>query len=429
MATATARNIRPFSIRVPDTDLSDLRARLQRASLPDELDDAGWDYGVPAAEVRRLVSRWRDGFDWRAAETRLNESLPQFVADVEVEADDEASGRFGPVEVHFVHVRSGVEGAVPLLWLHGWPGCFYEATRLIPLLQASPSSGGPAFDIVVPSLINFGFSGRVAKRGFAPTHQAAAMNALMHALGYAQYAAQGGDWGALIAFHLARQYPGSLRVLHTNMVMAGPPSPWRRPLAFAAFAASMLGYFVGWMADADAAGLKRAKHFMENGMGYYHMQSTRPQTLGYGLADSPVGLLAWIYDKLVTWTDDFPWEDDDVLTWVSIYWFSRAGRVTHTRLYYENEKAGMGLLNRRGGEMIAPSEVKLGLAYFPKELFRPPMAWGRNLGTVVYEKDHESGGHFAAWEQPEAIAGDLRIMFGKGGLAYGAVKGRTGFDE
>ena len=193
------------------------------------------------------------------------------------------------------------------------------------------------------------------------------------------------------------------------------------PISFLRF---MTNYTLGWYSPAEKAGLERAKGFQTSGMGYYHQQSTKPQTLAYSLADSPVGLLAWLYEKLHDWTDKYPWTEEEICTWVSLYWFSTAGPGASVRIYYESVRGDTPSSKVPGWI----DGVKLGLAYFPKEIMRMPSAWSRQMGEIVYEKERERGGHFAAWETPEFIVEDLCRMFGKGGGAFGVVEGRSGYD-
>ncbi|KZT12142.1 alpha/beta-hydrolase [Laetiporus sulphureus 93-53] len=396
----------PFTLSVADADLEVLRTKLERARLPDELDDAGWEYGAPLANVKRLLARWKDGFDWRKAETKIN-ALPQYTRDVDVDG-------FGTLNIHYVHQKSSVDDAIPLLFVHGWPGHFLEVRKLLPLLTAA-SSDHPSFHVVAPSLPNFGFSEGVKARGFHGTHYAEAVNKLMLALGYNEYVVQGGDWGCLIARQLAANYGRQhVKAWHTNFPAV------RQPPSLTQFPRLWLSYLLTPYNAAERAGLERSQWFATKGTGYSQEQSTQPQTLGYSLADSPVGLLAWIYEKLVTWTDDYPWEDDEVLTWVSVYWFSRAGPAASVRIYYEVTQA-----NERA--QIPWSSIPCGLSFFPRELLSVPKTWARTIGNVVIESEHGSGGHFAAYEKPEELAADIRAMFGKGGPAFGVVGGKAGY--
>ncbi|CAA7271338.1 unnamed protein product [Cyclocybe aegerita] len=351
----------PFKIEVTDEQLDLLKKKLALTTFPDELEDAGRDYGAPLADLKRLVARWQDGYDWRKREKELNDELPQFKKEIKI-------GGFGDLDVHFVHKTSEVEGAIPLLFVHGWPGSFIEVRKILPLLtQASPDH--PSFHVVAFSLPGYGFS-TAHKKGFDIAQYAEVGNKLMLSLGYEEYVTQGGDWGA----------------------------PKYTP--------------------AEVAGLKRTEWFQKEGRGYNLEQSTQPQTLGYSLADSPSGLLAWIYEKLVNWTDGYPWEDDEVLTWVSIYWFSTAGPAASLRIYYEKTHGE--------DDSAQIPTIPQGVSYFPKELVVHPRAWTRTKYTV-FEKEHESGGHFAAHEKPVELVTDLRNMFGKNGPAYGVVKDRKGY--
>jgi hypothetical protein len=241
----------------------------------------------------------------------------------------------------------------------------------------------------------------------------------MVSLGYEQYVTQGGDWGAFITRTIGHFYPDNCLASHINMIRVNPPKFSRNPIV-------ALQHAVTPYSNEEKEGIKRSQWFQAEGRGYFGMQSTKPQTLGYALADSPVALLAWVYEKLHDWTDSYPWTDDEILTWVSIYWFSRAGPAASVRIYYEvvHEKPDMLL---RGIVMSWIPRVKLGLAYFPKELGHPPRSWAKAMGPVVYENHHRNGGHFAAWEQPEAIAHDLEKMFGKDGPCFDIVKGKTGY--
>jgi len=228
----------------------------------------------------------------------------------------------------------------------------------------------------------------------------------MLSLGYSEYVTQGGDWGHIVTRALASQYgPQHVKASHTNMPVAAPISFWKSPITF-------IKFLVTPFTPSEREGLSNFMSFLRQGDGYFKVQSTRPQTLGYGLADSPVGLLAWIYEKLVEWTDSYPWTDEEVLTWMSIYWFSRAGPAASVRIYRE-----INFMEALGGQVTVP----VGISYFPKELGQSPRAFIRAGSNVVFESEHGSGGHFAAYEKPEAIANDLRRMFGKGGPAAGVV--------
>ncbi|KAF8968915.1 Alpha/Beta hydrolase protein [Flammula alnicola] len=398
---------KPFKIAVPDASITLLQQKLALATFPDELDEAGWEYGAPLFDIRRLVARWKEGYDWRKHEALLNDELPQFTRDIDVEG-------FGTLNVHYVHKKSEVEDAIPLLFVHGWPGSFLEVRKILPLLvEASPEH--PSFHVVALSLPGYGFSEAPKKKGFALAQFAELGNKLMLALGYNEYVTQGGDWGHMITRKIAQIYGHKhSKAMHSNLPLAVRPDPFHRPLFF-------LSYLFSSYSEAEKEGLKQTLHFLSKGRGYSAEHSTQPQTLGYSLADSPVGLLAWIYEKLVVWSDNYPWEDDEVLTWISIYWFSRAGPAASLRIYYEVDKATPDLFTTD-----QPTTIPLGYSYFPKEHIRFPKSWlkARNL---VFQSEHESGGHFAAHEKPQELVADVRKMFGRGGPAFGVVPGKTGY--
>ncbi|TFY66898.1 hypothetical protein EVG20_g4187 [Dentipellis fragilis] len=419
--TATANEV-PFKIAILDDALALLHQKLAATRFPDELDDAGWEYGAPLSDVHRLGMYWKDGFDWRAQEARLNAELPMFTRDLDVEGH-------GTLNVHYVHKRSDVETAIPLLFVHGCefavlltervndegagPGSFLEARKILPLLTAS-SPDHPSFHVVALSLPGYAFSQAPRKKGFALTQYSEVANKLMLSLGYNEYVNQGGDWGTLITLYTAHRYGlKHVKASHVNYPVSKPPKLTTAPLQY-------LKHRLSWYTPVEKAGLERSRQFVEKGRAYYLEHSTQPQTLGYSLADSPVGLLAWIYEKLVNWTDAYPWDDDEVLTWVSIYWFSRDGPAASIRIYYELVKSGEAIT-------VPRPKVPLGISRFPKELTVPPKAWSRGMGNIVFDAEHSSGGHFAATEKPEELVGDLRKMFGKGGPAFGVVPGKSGY--
>ncbi|KAJ6498718.1 Alpha/Beta hydrolase protein [Mycena vulgaris] len=385
----------PFKISIPDASIDRLHQKLKLTTLPDELDGAGWEYGVPLADVKRLVARWRDGYDWRHHEAELNAALPQFTRIISVEGH-------GALTIHYVHQRSVIPGAIPLLFVHGWPGSFLEARKIVSLLSAK-SADHPSFHVVVLGLPGYGFSEGPSTMGFDIPQYAEVGNKLMLALGYNEYATQGGDWGFPITRTIALVYGEKhSKAWHTNMVILG-----ELPL----------------LTIRKQAVLARSQLFRSRGTGYSGQQSTQPQTLGYALADSPVGLLAWIYEKLVAWTDNYPWDDDEVLTWVSIFWFSRAGPTASIRIYFE---AGNRDFNKALSINPKPT-IPLGLSHFPGDIVAFPRSWTRGLGNIVFEGEHDSGGHFAAYEKPNELVDDLRKMFGKDGPAFGVVPGQSGY--
>ncbi|KAI0754244.1 alpha/beta-hydrolase [Daedaleopsis nitida] len=395
----------PFHLSVSESELEHLRKKLEISRLPDELEGAGWNYGVPLADIKRLVTHWKDGFDWRKAEAELND-LSMYTRDIDVEG-------FGTLNIHYVHQKSTVPNAIPLLFAHGWPGSFIEIRKMLPLLtSAGPDQ--PSFHVVAPSLPGFGFSEGVKKPGFAGPQYAELLNKLMLSLGYDEYIYQGGDWGYPLGAFTATHYGHKhLKAWHTNLPIAKPPTLLGSPFA----------YFKSFLIPPDMKRLATTKKFSTTGNGYFREQATKPQTLGYNLADSPVGLLAWIYEKLVLWTDKYPWTDDEVLTWISIYWFSRAGPAASVRIYYEMTGGGTHATDA-GAKWTS---VPFGAAYFPVEIFQFPKEWSHSIGKLVFESAHDKGGHFAAYENPDGLASDLRKMFGKGGPAHAVVTGKDGY--
>ncbi|KAH9846432.1 alpha/beta-hydrolase [Lenzites betulinus] len=399
----------PFVLAVPDDDLALLRKKLDLVRFPDELDDAAWSYGVPLADMKRLVSHWVNGYDWRKSEAEINK-LPMFTRDIDVHG-------FGTLNIHYVHQKSEVKNAIPLLFSHGWPGDFLEARKMLPLLtEKSPDH--PSFHVVALSLPGFGFSEAPKKPGFAGRQYAEVFNKLMLSLGYNEYVYQGGDWGYILGLHAVTHYGHKhIKAWHTNVPSVGPPKLLSNPLV----------WLSSWLSSSNNSSQAKhgnARNWRTKGMGYFMEQATQPQTIGYSLTDSPVGLLAWIYEKLVTWTDGYPWTDDEVLEWISIYWFSRSCPAAAGRIYYE--LTGQNTHDTKAGTKWM--SVPLGVSYFPGEIIPTIKAWSSMIGNIVFESEHDKGGHFAAFEQPEKLAGDLWKMYGKGGPAHGVVFGKNGYD-
>ncbi|RXW18152.1 hypothetical protein EST38_g7707 [Candolleomyces aberdarensis] len=402
----TLNSEKPFQISIPSSDLTLLQQKLELVRLAHEVDNAGWDYGVPLSEIKRLTAYWKDTFlpKWRDHEAKLNEDLgPQFTRDIEVD------GGFGKINVHHVHRKSAVVDAVPLLFVHGWPGSVLEVKKILPLLvEESPDH--PSFHVVAVSLPGYGFSEAPQKKGFEAVQMAEVCNKLMLSLGYTEYVTQGGDMGSLVTRKIAQIYgPKHSKAWHTNSPM----------------------YVFILTVDMDF----NAHYITLNAVESPHILSSVPyscspifysailQTLGYSLDDSPVGLLAWIYEKLVNWSDGYSWTDDEVLTWISVYWFSKSGPAASTRIYYELAQA-----YPEGIFSGVQTPIPVGHSYFPKDIFVVPRRWIKAANpTLAFESDHEGGGHFAAHERPEELVSDLRRMFGKGGPCYGVVPGKTGY--
>ncbi|KAL0570897.1 hypothetical protein V5O48_011063 [Marasmius crinis-equi] len=389
-----------FEIAVPDESITLLKDKLKLSRLPDEIDGAGWDYGAPLADIRRLSARWLDGYDWRKHEKALNNELPQFTRDIAIEGH-------GTLNVHYVYKQSEAKNAIPLLFVHGWPGSFIEVRRILPLLTAVKESA-PSFHVVAYSLPGFGFSQGAKTKGFALKQYAEVGHKLMLALGYNEYVAQGGDWGSGIVSLLRVLYgPTHVKAVHSNTPFVFTPPPGVDPSSYT---------------PGDLKFLERIKEWQQKGMGYIKQQATQPQTIGYSLADSPVGLLAWIYEKLVRWTDEYPWDDDEILTWISIYWFSRSGPAASVRIYYESFGGS--------GDLATPplpeSKVPLGYSVFEQEQSTVPKSWIDAQNPAFHER-HKRGGHFPALEKPTELVGDIRKMFSKGFPTYGVVPGKDGY--
>ena len=334
----------PFAISIPQPQIDTLKTKLSLATFPDELLDSQWDLGVPLADMKRLVKAWSE-WDWRQAEKKLNR-IPQYKVGIQVDGFEE-------LDIHFVWQKSEVQGAIPLLFVHGWPGSFIEVQQILPLLSRP---AGPAFHIVAPSLPNYGFSSSVKTRGFAGAQYAETCHKLMLKLGYNEYVTQGGDWGYYITRAIGALYPEHCKASHINMIMVGPPAFSKNPIL--ALQHSLRPYNA-----QEKAGFARTNWFQKEGSGYYSEQATKPQTLAYALNDSPVALLAWMYEKLHDWTDAYPWTDDEIFTWVSIYAFSTAGPGAAHRIYYEvvHTKPGPGKITREQIHSWIPG-VKLGLS-------------------------------------------------------------------
>ena len=370
--------IEEFRIDIPQAELDDLRDRLGRTRWPDQLPGVGWDYGIALDDVRELAEYWRTGYDWRVHERRLN-SFPQFTTEID-----------GQV-VHFLHVRSASPGAMPLIMTHGWPGSVVEFMEIIgPLTDPGAHGGDPgdAFHMVVPSIPGFGFSGPTRERGWNVTRVARAWDSLMGRLGYQRYGAQGGDWGSAISRELGVIVPEQMIGVHLNML-----SPY------------VSGDLPADLSDSDRARVERLRRFRLTGSGYSAVQSTRPQTVGYGLTDSPAGQLGWIAEKFGEWTDGglAAVDRDQMLTNISVYWLTRTAGSS-ARLYYEAARS-------RAVGPPAPSTAPTGVAVFPEEIAAPVRRLAEQTNNIVHWSEFDRGGHFAAMEEPDLLIGDVREFF------------------
>jgi microsomal epoxide hydrolase len=369
--------IEPFRIQVADEILDDLRRRLALTRFSDQIDGAGWDYGTDAAYLRELCRYWEQDYDWRAEERALNRFC-QYTTEIDGQ------------RIHFIHHRSADDGALPLLVTHGWPGSVAEFSKIIEPLTAP---GPDAFHVVAPSLPGYAFSGPTREAGWDTRRVAEAFAVLMADLGYRRYGAQGGDWGSMVSSQVALVDPAHVVGIHLNLVIAGPPD----------------GEDFSTLTEAEQLGLRDVARYQEVDSGYAKIQGTKPQTLGYGLNDSPAGLLAWIVEKFRTWSDcggdvERSFTRDELLTNVMLYWVTATAHSS-ARLYYETQKSG-----RFGapGERI---EIPTGCAIFPKEIARPPRRWAERQYHVVHWSEQPQGGHFAALEEPELLVDDVRKFF------------------
>ena len=382
MQTRTSAEIDTFSIEIPQTELDDLRDRLARTRWPSELPDVGWSRGVPLGYLRELAEYWQTDYDWREHEARLNE-LPQFTTTID------------GANLHFLHIRSPEPEALPLIMTHGWPGSIVEFLDVIGPLTDPRAHGGDAadaFHLVIPSIPGFGLSGPTSEPGWTQTRVARAFAELMSRLGYERYAAQGGDVGAVISPSVGRVDPDHVVAVHVNAASVGfMPFP---PLEETELAE---------LTDSEKARVERIATFMSDEFGYAQIQSTRPQTLSYGLTDSPVGQLAWIMDKFQSWTHAELPEDavdrDTILTNVMLYWLTRtAGSAGN--IYYED---------MHSGEWPEPSTMPTGVAVFAEDIsIRRYAEQGNN---IVHWSEFDRGGHFAALEAPDLLIGDVREFF------------------
>lgn len=385
--------IRPFRVTVPEADLIDLRRRIAATRWPDKETVSDQSQGVQLAKFRDLVRYWGTEYDWRKAERRLN-ALPQFVTSID------------GLDIQFIHVRSRHPNALPLIMTHGWPGSPLELLKVIGPLTDPTAFGGraeDAFDLVLPTIPGYGFSGKPVGTEWTPPNIAKAWDVLMKRLGYARYVSQGGDWGAIISEVMAVQAPPGLLGIHINMPGTVPASVvnlvrTRQPVPSGFSAAEKTAY----------AGLDV---FYNKGFGYAEMMNTRPQTLGYSLADSPVGMAAFFYEKFATWTHTGGEPErvltrDEMLDNITLYWLTNTG-TSSSRSYWDAAQLGGGPFTR----FDIPA-VPVAVTVFPGEIYLAPRSWGeQSFKKLIYWNEVTKGGHFAAWEQPEIFSDELRAAF------------------
>ena len=371
----------PFKIQVPEATLVDLKARLARTRFPNEISGTGWEYGADLAYVKELVTYWRERFDWRAQERALNQ-FDQFTTTID------------GLPIHFIHQRSKEPNAMPLVLTHGWPGSIAEFTKVIGPLTDPVKYGGraeDAFNVVAISLPGFGFSGKPNERGYSPERIAKTIATLMARLGYTRYGAQGGDWGGIISRLIAIDDAPHVVGLHQNFCTAGAP-PGPDPNA--------------GVPAAELQLMQVRNTYMENERAYQQIQATKPQTLGFGLNDSPAGLAAWIVEKFHAWCDcggnvESRFTKDELLTNIMIYWATQTG-PSSVRIYYENRVAPPN---------PAKVTVPTACAQFPKEISAPPRKYLEARYNLTRYTLMPRGGHFAAMEQPDLLVSDVRAFF------------------
>ena len=374
-----SNEITPFRIAASDEELADLQRRLRATRWPDAQTVEDWSQGIPLDYVKEVCSYWSEKYDWREREARLNQS-PGFLSEID------------GVDIHFLHIRSPEENAMPLVMTHGWPGSIVEFQKVIgPLCDPSAHGGdaADAFHIVCPTLPGYGFSGKPTQPGWGVDKIGGAWTKLMARLGYERYAAQGGDWGSMVTTAVGVQDPDHCLGIHLNMPVAIPDPET-----------------MGDLTDKEKATLASLGHYQEHESGYSKQQSTRPQTIGYSLVDSPAGQAAWVLEKFWAWTDcdghpENVLNRDELLDNVMMYWLPGAA-ASSARLYWESfAKAPTGEV-----------EVPTGCSIFPKEIIRCSRRWAeKRFHNIVYWNELEKGGHFAAFEQPESFVSEVRSCF------------------
>jgi pimeloyl-ACP methyl ester carboxylesterase len=395
-AAAKAGEIRPFRVDVPEADLADLRRRIAATRWPDRETVNDQSQGIQLAKLQELVLHWGTAYDWRKAEAKLN-ALPQFVTNID------------GLDIHFIHVRSKHPNALPVIMTHGWPGSVFELVKVVGPLTDPTAHGGraeDAFDLIFPSMPGYGFSGKPTDTGWGPDRIARTWAELMQRLGYTRYVAQGGDWGSPVSSAMARQAPAGLLGIHINLP-ATVPAEIVKALSDGGPAPTGLTDKERAAFDALGAAAKMGDR------SYAAMMGTRPQTIGYGLTDSPAGLAAWMlgHPGFAQWTyasSDPEKSPDEVLDDVTLYWLTNSA-TSAGRLYWEY--AGRSVTNA-ATEKTSEISLPVAITVFPGEAYRAPETWARRAyPNLIYFREVDKGGHFAAWEQPELFASELRAAF------------------
>lgn len=381
--------IRPFRVDVPDAQLVDLRQRIAATRWPDQETVNDRSQGNQLGTLRDIARHWGTDYDWRKVEARLN-ALPMFTTEID------------GVEIHFIHVHSKHEDALPMIVTHGWPGSIIEQLKIIDPLTNPTAHGGnasDAFHLVIPSMPGYGFSGKPKDTGWNPDRIGRAWAELMRRLGYTRYVAQGGDWGSPVSSSMARQGVAGLLGIHINLPATVPPE--------VAAALATGGPAPTGLSDKERAAFSALDTFYKKYRAYGAIMGTRPQTLGYALSDTPVGLAAWIFD----YNNGEPerrLDRDDVLDNVTLYWLTNSA-TSAARLYWET--AGQSVI-LSAAQMTHEISLPVAISVFPDEVYRAPETWARRAyRNLAYFNELDKGGHFAAWEQPELLAAELRSAF------------------
>jgi pimeloyl-ACP methyl ester carboxylesterase len=393
-ATDNSNAIRPFRVNVPEAELVELRRRVLATRWPGRETVSDCTQGVQLARLQALVGYWGTKYDWRKAEAKLN-ALPQFVTTID------------GLDIHFIHVRSGHPNALPVIITHGWPGSVLEQIKVIEPLTNPTAYGGSAedaFDVVIPSMPGYGFSAKPTSTGWGPDRIARAWDVLMTRLGYDRYVSQGGDWGSVVADAMGRQAPKGLLGIHVNMpptvpaeiaraLRNGEPAPAGLP-------------------EKEKKAYASMNDLYTRGAGYAGIMVTRPQTIGYSLADSPAGLAAFYYDKFNDWTysggdAEKVLTRDELLDAITLYWLTNTG-TSSAQLYWENNNNNFNAAEQKTAEIKIPVAITV----FPGEIYQAPRSWAeRAYPNLRYFSEVDKGGHFAAWEQPELFSAELRAAF------------------
>jgi pimeloyl-ACP methyl ester carboxylesterase len=389
MAAPANDAIRPFRIDTPETRLADLRRRIAATQWPDQETVSDGSQGPQLAKFQETMRHWGTDYDWRKVEARLN-ALPMFITEID------------GVDIHFIHVRSKHDNALPLIVTHGWPGSVIEQLKIIDPLTNPTAHGGSAsdaFHLVIPSMPGYGFSGKPKDKGWGPDRIARAWIELMKRLGYTRYVAQGGDWGSPISGAMARQAPAGLLGIHINLPATVPSD--------VAMALAAGGPVPAGLSDKERAAFDSLDTFFKKYRAYGVIMGTRPQALGYSLADSPVGLAAWIFD----YNNGGPasrLNRDDVLDNITLYWLTNTA-TSAARIYWET--AGQSVVIS-AAQKTSDISLPVAITVFPDEVYRAPETWARRAyRNLTYFNEVDKGGHFAAWEQPELFSAELRAAF------------------